>query len=108
MFYGWVVVACAVMVALCGWGFGVYGPGLYLASLRAQHGWSATLISSAVTVYYLCGATWIMFAGDAIHRFGPRVVVLVGVAAMGVGVVLIPMVSTPWLLFPLFIVMSLG
>ena len=108
MVYGWVVVACAFMVALCGWGFGFYGPGIYLASLRAQHGWSATLISSAITVYYLCGATWILFAGDAIHRVGPRAVVLVGVAAMGLGVALIPMVSTPWLLFPLFIVMSLG
>lgn len=96
------------MVALCGWGFGFYGPGIYLASLHARWGWPTTLISSAVTVYYLCSATWIMFVGDAIERFGARRVVLVGAVAMAAGVLALPLARAPWQIYPGFLVMSVG
>ncbi len=62
---------------------GFYGPGIYLASLKAHHGWSTTLISFAITMYYLISATMILFIGDVFKRFGPRRVVLVGIIAMG-------------------------
>ena len=108
IFYGWYVVAGAFLVAVCGFGFGFYGPGVYLAALHAKHGWPTALISSAVTLYYLCGATWIIFAGDAIERFGPRRVVLVGAGALGLGIVLLPEVRAPWHVHGAFVVMSLG
>ena len=43
MFYGWYIVGCAFVVAVCGWGFGFYGPGVYLASLRTLYGWPTAL-----------------------------------------------------------------
>jgi MFS family permease len=108
VFYGWYVVAAAFFVALCSWGFGFYGPGVYLASLRTLHGWPATWVSAAVTLYYLCGATWIVFAGDAIERFGPRRVVLAGASAMAAGVALLPAAQAPWHVYPAFVIMSFG
>lgn len=96
------------VIALCSWGFGFYGPGVYLASLHALHGWPTALISSAVTMYYLCSALWIMFVGDAIDRFGARRVVLVGALAMGAGVLALPLARSPWHIYPAFLVMSVG
>ena len=108
MFYGWYVVAGAFVVAVWGWGFGFYGTGVYLASLRAFHGWPTMAVSWAITLYYVCAATWTMFVGDVIDRFGPRRVVLAGAAAMGSGVALLASVQAPWHAFPAFVVMSFG
>jgi MFS family permease len=108
MFYGWYIVGCAFLVAVCGWGFGFYGPGVYLASLRTLNGWPTALVSLAVTLYYLCSATWIIFIGDAIERFGPRRVVLVGCCGMGAGVALLAAAQAPWQTFASFVVMSFG
>lgn len=66
------------------------------------------MISSAVTLYYLCGATWIIFVGDAIERFGPRRVVLVGAGALALGIALLPEARAPWHVHGAFVVMSLG
>ena len=37
-YHGWFVVAAAFLVALYGFGLGFYGPGIYLAALKALHG----------------------------------------------------------------------
>ena len=108
MFYGWYIVVCAFVVALCGFGTGFYGTGVYLALLRERHGWPIALVSSAVTFYYVCSATWIVFVGDAFERFGPRIVVLVGAGALAAGVVMLPVAEAPWQIFPIFFVMSFG
>ena len=73
---GWrVVFVCFVMATLC-WGFGFYGHGFYLAELQRRHGWPASLIGGASTLYYLVSALLVMFINDAIRRFGVRACVL--------------------------------
>jgi MFS family permease len=108
MFYGWYVVGCAFVIALCGFGYGFYGPGLYLALLTLAHGWPVALVSSAVALYYLCAAIWTIFIGDALGRFGPRRVVVGGALAMALGVGLLTVVRAPWQLYVAFFVMSFG
>lgn len=83
VFYGWYIVGVCFLIALFSWGLGFYGPGIYLVELQTLHGWSTSLISSAVTAYYLVGATLTVFIGDAFARLGPRRVVLLGIAALG-------------------------
>lgn len=80
--HAWRVVAVSFVVALFAWGLGVYGPGVYLTSLHAAHGWPVTLISLAITAYYLRGAVGTLFVADLVHRFGPRAVVLARSAAL--------------------------
>jgi len=108
MFYGWYVVACAFLIAMCGFGFGFYGPGLYLASLHAIHGWPIRLLSSAVTAYYLAAAVWTAFIGDAIRRFGPRWVVVAGCHALVLGGAALTLVRSPWQVYVAFVGMSVG
>ena len=66
-----------------GFGLGFYGPGIYLVALKARHGWSTEELSSAITLYYILGATllfWIV--GPLFERWGARVVVTIGTVAM--------------------------
>jgi MFS family permease len=108
VFYGWKIVLVCFLIAMFGFGFGFYGAGLYLVSLQSLHGWSTSLISSAITLYYLFGASYVSFIGDAIARWRPRLVVLTGCAAMGIGAMGLTLITEPWQLYPTFLVMSVG
>jgi len=105
---GWrVVVLCFVMALVC-WGLGFYGHGFYLAELRRQHGWSTALISSASTACYLLSAVLVIFISDAIRRFGVRTCVLSGALAFAASAAALPLISEPWHLFGLYLLMALG
>ena len=96
IYHGWLVVGTAFLIAFFGWGIGFYGPGIYLVALQQRHGWPTADIASAITTYYLLGATLILFAGGVFERFGARCVVSAGATAMACGAVLLPFVSRPW------------
>jgi len=108
LYHGWLVVGAAFFVALFGWGLGFYGPGIYLVALQDRNGWPTAAISSAITAYYLLGATLVFFAGTIFERLGVRRVVTTGTVAMACGVVLLTLVSEPWQIYAAFAVMSLG
>jgi len=96
MYRGWWVVACAFLVAVFGWGFGFYGIGVFLAELVERRGWSTGSVASAVTVLYLVGAALIAVLAGFFERFGPRVVVLAGMTAMGTAAIALTRVTQPW------------
>ncbi len=102
------MVAAAFLIALFGWGLGFYGPGIYLMVLQEGHGWRAAEISSAITIYYLIGATLILFAGGIFERFGARRVVAAGAAAMAGGITLLTLITEPWQVYAAFAMMSVG
>jgi len=107
-FYGWNVVGATFVMALLSFGLGFYGLSVYVASLQRLHGWSASAVSAPVTVYYVAGALLTVVIGDVYQRFGPRLVVAAGTAAMAAGVAALGVVSEPWQLYPAFLVMSAG
>ena len=107
-FYGWTIVGATFVMALFAFGLGFYGLTVYLASLQRLHGWSASAVSAPVTMYYVAGALIVAWIGDAYDRFGPRVVVAVGSAAMAIGVTALGVVTAPWHLYPAFLVMAVG
>src|SRR5215468_5964785 len=95
-FHGWNVVAATFVMALLSFGLGFYGLSVYVATLQRVHGWSASVVSAPVTVYYVAGALLTVVIADLYARFGPRSVVATGG------------VATPWQLYPAFLVMSVG
>src|SRR5437667_10077805 len=107
-FYGWNVVAATFVMALFSFGLGFYGLSVYVATLQRLHGWSAAAVSAPVTVYYVAGALLTMVIGGVYERFGPRAVVAVGSLAMAVGLAALGLVTRPWQLYPVFLVMALG
>ena len=108
VFFGWKVVAVAFAIATFGWGLGFYGPGIYLVELHRRHGWPISLISFAITTYYILGAGLVACVGDVFERFGPRRTVLVAVAALGIGVLALTQADRPWQLYVAFAVMTVG
>src|SRR6267143_4254574 len=89
-YHGWLVVAAAFLVALYGFGLGFYGPGIYLVALNSLHGWPVDELSSAITTYYVLGATLLFFwVGQLFDRYGARKMVLVGTVAMACGTALL-------------------
>jgi len=108
VFYGWKIVIVCFLIALFSFGIGFYGLGIYLVSLQALHGWSTSLIASAITAYYLLSGTLILFMGEAFDRFGPRRVVLLGLTALAAGVAGLTMITEPWQLYGPFLVMAVG
>jgi MFS family permease len=105
---GWRVVVVCFAMALFGWGFGFYGHALYLAELQRLHGWPTGLIAGASTACYLMGAVLVAFVGDAMERLGPRRLVLGGIACMALSTALLPMITTPWQLYLVYLAMAFG
>lgn len=107
-YHGWRVVGACFLMAVMAWGFGFYGHGFYLAELRRLHGWPASLIAGASTVYYLLSAALVVFIDDAIRRFGVRTCVLAGSCALAASAAALPFVAEPWQLFAAYLVMAFG
>ena len=107
-FYGWNVVGATFVMALGSFGLGFYGIAVYVATLQQLYGWSASVVSAPVTVYYVAGALLTAAIASVYERFGSRIVVATGAVAMAAGVATLGVVSRPWQLYPVFVVMSVG
>lgn len=105
---GWrVVFACYLAAVFC-WGFGLYGHGVYLTELRRIHGWPTATISSAITAFYLLTAALVVFISDAIAKFGPKRVMLIGTCCFIGAVTLLAVINAVWQLFALYALMAVG
>jgi len=102
------VVLVCFCTALFAWGFGFYGVSVYVAELHATRGWSATLISSATTLYYLFSALLLTRVPGWINRLGPRAVLLGGATTLLGGACVIAWAAQPWQLFAGCLVMGVG
>jgi MFS family permease len=99
IFFGWKVVATAFVVATCTFGFGYYGPSIFLDVLHRQHGWPVSLISAAITAHFLVSALLVSWLPDAHSRFGIAPVTQAGVAALVTGMLGWSLADAPWQLF---------
>lgn len=107
-FYGWYIVAAMATMAFFAWGLGFYCLGFYLSNLGPEHGWNKTLMSSAVTAYYLSGAVLYLLVGSLIDRYGPQRVIVVGALCFCAGLACLTASSTVGSLYGAFLLMSLG
>ena len=105
---GWKVMWVAFAVAVFGWGLGFYGPPVYLPVLNARHGWSISLISSAITAHYLVGAVLIANLPAAYRRFGIAHVTMAGAVLAAAGAMAWANAAEPWHLVPALLLSALG
>lgn len=108
VFYGWRVVAACFFIAACAWSLGLFGSSVYLQAVTAAHGWPVADVAMAITLFFLVSAAVQRPVGRGIDRWGPRPVLLLGVACMTSGVALIGQVSAPWQLYPCFVLLGVG
>ncbi|MCK1357487.1 MFS transporter [Bradyrhizobium sp. 199] len=107
-YQGWRIVAVCFLLATFGWGLGFYGQSVYVAELQRARGWPASLISAGTTFFYLFGALLVVFVGEAVRKYGPRLCLIAGTLAMAAASVAIGAVREPWQLYLANAVLAFG
>jgi MFS family permease len=102
------VVAFCFLAAVFTWGLGVFGASVYLHEVTRARGWSVSLVSAGITVFYLTAALVLPAVGAAIDRRGSRPVIASGAVLLALGVAAMGHVATPWQLHAAFVCMGLG
>jgi hypothetical protein len=105
---GWRVVLACFLVELFIFGFGLYGHGVYVAELQRLRGWSAPLISGAITLTFLLSSIFATFTHELVARLGSKRLILLGIAALSASTILLAFATEPWQLYAAFILMALG
>ena len=97
-FYGWFIVAVAFVTM----GIGVNARtafSLMFPPILDEFGWARGLTAGAFSFGFLISAFLGPVLGRLMDRRGPRAVMLLGVAMVGAGLGLAPLVTTPWHLY---------
>jgi MFS family permease len=83
LFYGWIVMATAFLVLFMAYGT-QYAFGVFLAALGEEFGWSRASLSGVFSLYAFVYSVFALGAGRLIDRWGPRAVISVGGALLGI------------------------
>ena len=102
------MVAFCFLAAVFTWGLGVFGASVYLHEVTKARGWSVSLVSAGITVFYLTAALVLPAVGAAIDRRGSRLVIAGGALLLALGVAAMGHVAAPWQLHAAFVCMGLG
>jgi len=100
-------VICFIL-AVVAWGTVFYGHSVYMDALMRAHGWSSSLISSAILVFWIASLPGTLSVGVLVDRFGPTLVVAIGGFSIGVGLCLLGRVDEPWQLYVIYAMMGFG
>jgi MFS family permease len=107
-FYGWWIVAVCLIANFFGNALGLFGAGVYLHILTGTKPWSTSLVSGAITVFYVTSALLLIPVGGMIGRYGPRPVFTSGALALAAGVVGIGHAEELWQVYAGFLVAGTG
>jgi hypothetical protein len=108
VFFGWKVVITAFVVATFTFGVGYYGPSVFLNVLHQRHGWTVSLVSSAITVHFLVSAILVTRLPEAHCRFGIALTTLAGVVALASGMLCWSLARVAWHLFGAAVISGAG
>ena len=106
-FYGWVIVFVGFVSQFIQ-GLVTQGFSTYMPLLQDEFGWTRTALAGPRSVTSVQNSVLGPVAGWLIDRFGPRIVVAVGVVITGVGLILFGLTSSMWVYYLSNIVMALG
>lgn len=84
--YGWVVVGAGMLMTCIAIG-AMLSLAVFLQPMATETGWSRSGISTAATLDFLCMGAAAFLWGMMSDRFGARIVVLLGSALLGIGLV---------------------
>jgi MFS family permease len=107
-FYGWVIVAVAFVTMAIGVNART-AFSLFFPPIVDEFGWQRGVTAWAFSFGFLVSAVLSPLLGKMMDRFGPRMVVELGVGMMGAGLLLASLVSQPWhLYFTLGVLVGVG
>ena len=97
-FYGWLLVAIAFVTMAVGVNARTAFSLLFPAILD-EFGWDRGVTAGAFSFGFLVSAVVTPFVGRLMDLRGPRLVVEIGVVAMGAGLILASVIREPWQLY---------
>lgn len=106
--YGWwVVLSGTALMTLVG-ALSYYGMGVFFNALRDDLGWSAAALGAALSLARIQGGVLAPVVGVIIDRYGPRKLMIVGVAMTGAGFILLGQTMSLVYFYIVFIVLVQG
>lgn len=101
----WLVVLICFLVLACSFAARAI-LGLTMPSLELEFGWSRTTLSSGISMALIVMAAVAPVVGALLDRFGPRIILITGLAAIGLGLIGTTFMTQPWHFFVLFGVLA--
>ncbi len=108
IFYGWWIVAVASFVMYLGSLFWVQSYGAYAVIFNREFGWSMTLLASAYTLTRIESGLLGPLQGWMADRYGPRLVISIGLLMYGIGLICLTLVEIISIYFFAVIIISVG
>ncbi len=106
-FYGWLMVIAGFLILTVSWG-SQYSFSVFLIPLTKEFGWSRANTAGIFSFNILVFGLGSIFAGRVTERLGPRLVIGVGGALVGGGLLLSALVQEIWQLYLYGVVIGLG
>lgn len=108
LFYGWWVVVSGFALQAINGGLLFHGFTVYFLPLQNEFGWSRALVATGFSVTRTESALLGPLEGWAIDKFGPRVIVVVGIVLFGAGFIVFSATTSVVHYFLAFLVLALG
>ena len=102
-FYGWVIVAITMIAGVLAAGVSNITMAVVLKPISEDLGWSRTLMAAAITIGSLSGGLLSPLFGPLADRLGPRLLLPLGGALVGLLAFGVSMSSAPWQFYATFI-----
>jgi MFS family permease len=106
-FYGWIIVSAGVVTQFFQ-GITNQGFATYLPELQRQFGWSRAALAAPRSVTQVENSVLGPIEGYLVDRFGPRFMATIGVAVMGLGLILFGLTDSMFMYYVANIVIALG
>ena len=108
VFYGWWMVAggCAIQVLIGGLMFHAFG--LYVSELEEEYSWSKTTFGLAFAMTRIESGLLGPIQGWAIDRFGPRIMIRIGITSTALGFILFGQLNSVTTFFLTYFLIAVG
>ncbi len=101
-YYGWVIVAVMWLVNFSTMATGNLSFGLFVLPMGGELGMSRGLLGWAITARRMAAGVSSFIVGRLIDRYGPRVLIPVSAAIIGVALLAMSRVNSPWQVIAIF------
>jgi len=108
MFYGWYIVAAALLIMTYSLGTVTYGFTAFIAPIAATFGWSYAQISLALSLRGIEVGALDPLIGMAADRWPSRRLMLIGVTLYGLGIICISQATNLAMFYTGFLIIGLG
>ena len=108
VFFGWYIVSGGIVVQILLGGLVMHATGFYVAALKEEFAWSATLFGIALAMTRIEAGALGPLQGWAIDRFGPRLMMRFGIASTALGLILFGFINSQATFFAFYFIVSIG